>query len=89
MARVNGQRVTCDRCGETCFVKTTGDGELDGGFTRWNKFEPLPPGWATKVIAGKGMDLCHNCAAEWELTEKEYMEAGKRFANGGLNHGNA
>lgn len=36
----------CDRCSATVFLETIGDGEADGGFTRWNKFEPVPDGWS-------------------------------------------
>ena len=45
MAEANGKLVTCDRCGKQIFLKTIGDEERDGGFTRWNKFEPFPDGW--------------------------------------------
>lgn len=55
MSRVNGQMRTCDRCGKQVFSKTIGDGERDGGYTRWNKFE-VPEGWS--VDRG---DLCPEC----------------------------
>lgn len=54
MARQNGQLRTCDRCGKTIFLKTTGEGELDVGYTRWNKFEDAK-GWTTEKDIG---DLC-------------------------------
>lgn len=50
MAEVNGQLVTCDRCGTQIFRKVIGEGELDGGYTRWNKFEPCPEGWELSKI---------------------------------------
>ena len=53
MAEVNGKLVTCDRCSASVFLKCTGEDERDGGFTRWNKFEPLPEGWGTVEIPAK------------------------------------
>ena len=58
MAFVNGRKYTCDRCGDETFCKCTGEGELDGGYTRWNKFEPLPTGWETHGDTGL---LCPDC----------------------------
>lgn len=34
MAEVKGMLKTCDRCGESVFLKVIGVGELDGGFTK-------------------------------------------------------
>lgn len=45
MAQVNGELTTRDRCGKQLFRKCIGEGEADGGYTRWNKFEPYPDGW--------------------------------------------
>ena len=61
MSQVNGQMRTCDRCGATVFLKRTGEGELDGGFTRWDCFEHAD-GWSVEhdVRDGKG-DLCPEC----------------------------
>lgn len=75
MSEVKGRLVTCDRCGETTFSKTVGDGEADGGFTRWNKFEPLPPGWG----GHKGKDLCPSCSREWNKIETEFMNRELQF----------
>lgn len=60
--REKGMLRTCDRCGETTFFKTIGDGEADGGFTRWNKFEPAE-GWTYEGGIG---DLCPGCSQEFE-----------------------
>ena len=62
MARENGQLRICDRCGKTIFLKTTGECEQDGGFTRWNKFEEAH-GWTTKYEVG---DLCPECLKDFE-----------------------
>lgn len=75
MSEVNGRLVTCDRCGTTTFSKTTGDAETDGGFTRWNKFEPLPRGWGKH----KGKNLCPECANAWNKIETEFMNRELRF----------
>jgi predicted nucleic acid-binding Zn ribbon protein len=70
MSQVNGQLTTCERCGAQIFRKCTGEGETDGGFTRWNKFEPYPEGWDL-VSVPKGMAphncvrVCPDCNAQW------------------------
>ena len=75
MSQVKGRLVTCDRCGETIFSKTTGDGDADGGYTRWNKFEPLPRGWTLH----NGKDLCPSCANEWNKIETEFLKRKTQF----------
>lgn len=66
---VNGKLCTCDRCGAQVFLKTIGEGERDGGFTRWNNFEPYPEGWGTVTIprtsnARRGyLTTCPTCYA--------------------------
>ena len=77
MSKVNGQIVTCDRCGEKVFRACTGEGEADGGFTRWNIFEPLPDGWdlvaIPKSLGAKSgnvyndyLHVCPKCHAMWD-----------------------
>lgn len=75
MSSVNGRLVTCDRCGVTCFCKTTGEGETDGGYTRWNNFEPKPSGWGSH----KNKDLCPDCFREWNKIETEFMNRELKF----------
>ena len=60
MAQVKGRLSICDRCGKTIFSKVTGEGETDGGYTRWNKFEELPEGWKNYYEVGL---LCPDCNA--------------------------
>ena len=68
MAEIKGKITICDRCGEQVFSKCIGEGETDGGFTRWNKFEPLPEGWEYHLMVGL---LCPKCNAEYKsLVEK-------------------
>ena len=61
MSSVNGKFMTCDRCGATIFCKCTGEGEADGGYTRWNKFEKAE-GWTVQ----HGKHLCKSCSELYE-----------------------
>lgn len=45
MASKLGKLDECTRCGETIFLEKTGTGSADGGYTRWDNFEPLPKEW--------------------------------------------
>lgn len=72
MSEVKGKLQTCDRCGETIFLKTVGDGDADGGFTRWNKFEEAPEGWARRYDISSL--LCPKCNKEYENLLKWFME---------------
>lgn len=61
MSRANGRMLTCNRCGEWIFLKCTGEGEADGGYTRWNNFEPAPRwGYIDKVG-----DVCPRCMEDY------------------------
>lgn len=77
MAEIKGRLTICDRCGEKVFSQCNGEGETDGGFTRWNKFEPLPEGWESHYN-GIGM-LCPKCNKEY----KKLIEKFKQEANNG------
>ena len=70
MAYENGRLYKCDRCGAQAFVKTIGDGEADGGFTRWNKFEPLV-GWNSTLEVGL---LCPACDAKWKHLVERFKD---------------
>lgn len=71
MSKVNGQITTCERCGEQIFRKCVGEGEADGGYSRWNKFEPYPEGWGL-VSVPKSVDshgcvmVCPKCNSAWQ-----------------------
>jgi hypothetical protein len=71
MAHVNGRLTTCDRCGAMVFSKSTGEGETDGGYTRWNKFEQLPAGWKNTYDAGM---LCPDCSAKYREMIKKFLQ---------------
>lgn len=70
MSRKNGEMRICDRCGKTVFRKCIGEGERDGGFTRWNKFEKIE-GWS--VECGWG-DLCPECTIEFEKLKSDFWD---------------
>lgn len=59
MAKEIGMLVTCDRCGQTIFLKHIGTEDLDGGYTKYNKFESLPDTWLYETPIGH---LCESCA---------------------------
>lgn len=76
--RQNGELRTCDRCKCTGFFKTIGDGETDGGYTRWNKFEPAN-GWSVECDIG---DLCPDCTREFEKMKRKFAAECKKFLTG-------
>lgn len=71
MSELRGKLVTCDRCSKNIFLKCIGEGEADGGYTRWNKFEEAPDGWKYYCDIGK---LCPEC-------NEEYISLIERFMN--------
>ena len=82
MSQVNGQLSTCERCGAQVFRKCTGEGEMDGGYTRWNNFEPYPDGWGLVSVpesAGTRHDylrVCPECHALWDKVINEHFLKG-------------
>lgn len=79
MSSVNGQLVTCDRCGEQVFLKSVGEGIADGGYTRWNKFEPMPEGWGNEYKIGT---LCPTCNREWKKLKDDFLQKQNEFMRG-------
>ena len=65
MAYKNGRLVICDRCGDTTFCECSGEGEADGGYTRWNTFNPTPEGWGICSEIKDIFNLCPKCNAEY------------------------
>lgn len=68
-----GMLLKCDRCGAEVFLECIGEGERDGGYTRWNKFEDRPEGWTNSTPTSVGT-LCPKCNKLWEHTIKTFME---------------
>lgn len=72
MSEVKGKLVTCDRCGATTFCKYIGQGNADGGYTIWDKFEPLPEGWG--YSSAIHATLCPDCYFEYTSMVAKFME---------------
>lgn len=72
--KAKGLQITCDRCGKIGFFKVTGEGEADGGYTRWNYFEPQE-GWERRG----GYDLCPECLKGYEAITADYLKACESF----------
>lgn len=70
MAEINGKLVTCDRCDKQVFLKCVGEGETDGGYTRWNKFEDFPEGWEYYFEVGR---LCPDCNEKYKMLVNTFM----------------
>lgn len=80
MAQVNGKLCSCDRCEKTIFLRCTGEGERDGGFTRWNKFEPYPDGWEWHSDTGQ---LCPECNAIYKKLVEDFKSKVEKFKQKG------
>lgn len=61
MSDIKGLMRTCDRCGAWVFMKCVGEGSADGGYTRWNNFEPVS-GWDYIKDVGT---VCPKCWDEY------------------------
>lgn len=70
MSFVDGRKYICDRCHVETFCKCVGEGVSDGGFTRWNKFEPLPEDWGSHHDTGL---LCSECNSMYRRTIDTFM----------------
>lgn len=73
MSEQRGKLLTCDRCGETVFLKElkATEKDTDGGFTRWNEYEheDPPEGWSYKYfgdLRSNGYNLCPECSQKLE-----------------------
>ena len=60
MAKINGQLLICDKCGNQQFLKYIGKGVTDGGYTTWDKFEEPPKGWEYRSVVGLLCPECNN-----------------------------
>lgn len=66
-----GMLETCIRCGETIFREKIGSGEADGGYTTWDKFEPIPSNWYySSELNG---NLCPCCAPIFRKIMLEFI----------------
>lgn len=72
MSEVKGKLVTCNRCGNTHFLKFVEETSIDGGYSSYDHYEELPEEWLYATQFGH---LCENCA-------KEFRDWITRFMNG-------
>lgn len=54
-----GKLISCSRCGTAAFLAYEGTEALDGGYTKYDKFEPVPKNWISTSQFGY---LCPSCA---------------------------
>ena len=71
MSSENGRLLTCDRCGKQIFLRCTGEGEADGGYTRWNVFENPPEGWDWVKDVGS---VCPECWKDFQRMMEQYKK---------------
>lgn len=74
MSDKRGKLTTCNRCGQTVFREYIGQGETDGGYTTWDKYEPLPESWLHTTEVG---DLCPTCAGLFRIFIHKLMDGQK------------
>lgn len=72
MSEQIGKRLTCDRCGETIFLKWEGMSEFDGGYSKIQHFEKVPEGWGSVMGLGQ---LCPKCYGEYIKLIEDFKEA--------------
>ena len=71
MSSINGRMLTCDRCGKSIFLKCTGEGVADGGYTRWNTFENPPEDWNCVKDVGS---VCPECWEDFQIMMERYKK---------------
>lgn len=65
-----GKIVTCDRCGREVRRELIDTTELDGGFTRTNRYVDMPDTWKYHHEIGW---LCPDCDAEYESLIRAFI----------------
>ena len=78
-----GKYYICDRCGTTSFFEKIGEGETNGGFTRFDKFEEAE-GWNTVYpeathVTGSSKLLCPICSQKYDKLMKEFFDDWRDF----------
>ena len=61
----------CHRCDEKIFLKYSGKGETDGGYTTWDTYEKLPDEWLYETEFGY---LCPKCAREFKIMMTNFFK---------------
>lgn len=70
-----GKYYICDRCGNTSFAEKIGEGDLDGGFTRYDKFEDRDE-WHYIYPDSNSRDsklLCPGCSMKYDKLLQEFF----------------
>ena len=71
MSSTKGKLLTCNRCGNTVFLKFLEKVDMDGGFSpSYDKYENKPKEWMWNSEIG---DLCPKCAREFQLFILRFM----------------
>ena len=78
-----GKYYICDRCGTTSFFEKIGEGETDGGFTKFDKFEEAD-GWNTVYpeaahSMGNSKLLCPTCSEKYNKLMQEFFDDWRDF----------
>ncbi len=73
-----GKYYICDRCGTTSFFEKIGEEELDGGFTKFDKFKEATD-WNTiypKATHDTGSSklLCPSCCKKYNSLMREFFD---------------
>ena len=63
MSEKKGKMITCCRDDNFIFLEYLGKGDMDGGYTTWDRFEDLPEDWLYDNLFGY---LCPECAREFK-----------------------
>ena len=78
-----GKYYICDRCGTTSFFEKIGEGETDGGFTRFDKFEEATDWNTVYPEASHGMGssklLCPTCSKKYDILMQEFFDDWRNF----------
>ena len=55
---VEGKLIICKRCRDAIFLQKIGQTDLDGGYTRYAKYENLPDSWMYNTQIGYTCPTC-------------------------------
>lgn len=70
MSSQRGKLITCDRCGESTFVKYHKSSFMDGGYTEQEHYDPTPEGWEWESGVGH---LCPSCNRLFKETMTKFL----------------
>lgn len=73
---VKGMLIECTRCGKTHFLERLEDGVTDGGYTKYEKYQPEPKDWLWSSEFGY---LCSECAPEFRTLITTFFKGSTRL----------